>query len=717
METNLEENSESYTGMNSDLVETYNTLLDYRQKIQEADAAEIEFDLPEIVVVGGQSNGKSSVLESVVGREFLPKGSGTVTRCPIVIRLVQDQVASEYVWIEPDMSADNRKNFDKSKFRVDGNLTAEITEAQKRVLGDKNVTDERVFVEIRAKNVVNLTLVDLPGLILHDNDDGAFKTEVDNLVQSYISRPHVICLVVSNADTDLQMNVGYHMVEKEGKLESSIFILTKPDMLVSKELHRGQETKFENQNAYMVLNRRGEEDAALSAEEWQTREKEFFTKLQTDQLMYKRFKDRLGVEQLTKKVSNDLLETLKNVAKVNHALLTSKSQEQHEIDRLRELIKSMTDGSLSLVTVLNKCQKEVKESLRASTNTFTFTGKATIEKTAIPAEVKNILSEKLSKFVQVEMQRIVPLLTTDDVLKQSAPHGQEYYQDNSSWTNVAMTAIRETFFTMKNSFVSSSKPSGIQATSSDHLDLISGKIESAVRNILRENLKDFDYEITASDHCHGTLNDICERLAGAMHHEALKNTLKGISDYFDEEIHTISYIENHYSNLQIKETWELEIGKFYENNQANKPPPPSRKRTARVSTTSVKPEKDIPVTDTEDDPKFYPTSLQGARTYAQKYCFWLNAQISDRLRKIINLKFLAEIHNYFDGKFLEETHAELTSLITEAEINEQALLSSSQVKGYQDDLKHHENKLEIFEGLLKEINSLSAKIGRLQDKL
>ena len=70
---------------------------------------------------------------------------------------MQDQVASEYVWIEPDMSADNRKNFDKSKFRVDGNLTAEITEAQKRVLGDKNVTDERVFVEIRAKNVVNLT--------------------------------------------------------------------------------------------------------------------------------------------------------------------------------------------------------------------------------------------------------------------------------------------------------------------------------------------------------------------------------------------------------------------------------------------------------------------------------------------------------------------------------------------------------------------------------
>ena len=124
--------------------------------------------------------------------------------------------------------------------------------------------------------------------------------------------------------------------------------------------------------------------------------------------------------------------------------------------------------------------------------------------------------------MQVEMQRIVPMLTTDDVLKRSAPHAQEYYQewfgiiqssfidfnlifftiflkDTSSWTNVALTAIRETFLTMKNSFVSSSNTCDIKATSSDHLDLISGKIESSVRKILRENLKDFDYEITADD--------------------------------------------------------------------------------------------------------------------------------------------------------------------------------------------------------------------------
>ena len=46
-----------------------------------------------------------------------------------------------------------------------------------------------------------------------------------------------------------------------------------------------------------------------------------------------------------------------------------------------------------------------------------------------------------------------------------------------------------------------------------------------------------------------------------MLHGAKVNTLKGISDYFEEEIHTISYTENHYSNFEIKETWEL--GKYY----------------------------------------------------------------------------------------------------------------------------------------------------------
>ena len=44
-------------------------------------------DLPQIAVVGGQSSGKSSVLEAIVGKSFLPRGTGIVTRRPLVLQL------------------------------------------------------------------------------------------------------------------------------------------------------------------------------------------------------------------------------------------------------------------------------------------------------------------------------------------------------------------------------------------------------------------------------------------------------------------------------------------------------------------------------------------------------------------------------------------------------------------------------------------------------
>lgn len=47
----------------------------------------LNLDLPQIVVVGSQSVGKSSVLESLVGRDFLPRGTGVVTRRPLILQL------------------------------------------------------------------------------------------------------------------------------------------------------------------------------------------------------------------------------------------------------------------------------------------------------------------------------------------------------------------------------------------------------------------------------------------------------------------------------------------------------------------------------------------------------------------------------------------------------------------------------------------------------
>ena len=49
-----------------------NALVDAQSKLPEGSAA---LDLPMFVVVGAQSSGKSSVLDNVIGRSFLPRGS------------------------------------------------------------------------------------------------------------------------------------------------------------------------------------------------------------------------------------------------------------------------------------------------------------------------------------------------------------------------------------------------------------------------------------------------------------------------------------------------------------------------------------------------------------------------------------------------------------------------------------------------------------------
>ena len=54
-----------------------------------------QIDLPQITVVGSQSAGKSSVLEHIVGRDFLPRGNGICTRRPLVLQLYNTGAAIE----------------------------------------------------------------------------------------------------------------------------------------------------------------------------------------------------------------------------------------------------------------------------------------------------------------------------------------------------------------------------------------------------------------------------------------------------------------------------------------------------------------------------------------------------------------------------------------------------------------------------------------------
>lgn len=67
------------------LIPIMNRLQDALLTLGSADGT--TFDLPQIAVVGAQSVGKSSVLEAVIGKDFLPRGAGIVTRRPLILQV------------------------------------------------------------------------------------------------------------------------------------------------------------------------------------------------------------------------------------------------------------------------------------------------------------------------------------------------------------------------------------------------------------------------------------------------------------------------------------------------------------------------------------------------------------------------------------------------------------------------------------------------------
>jgi dynamin 1-like protein len=123
------------------------------------------------VVVGSQSSGKSSVLENIVGRDFLPRGSGIVTRRPLILQLINipsdddapephtaAAVATQQEWAE-------FHHIPNRRFTEFQDVKREIENETARIAGsNKGINRQPINLKIYSPHVLSLTLVDLPGL-------------------------------------------------------------------------------------------------------------------------------------------------------------------------------------------------------------------------------------------------------------------------------------------------------------------------------------------------------------------------------------------------------------------------------------------------------------------------------------------------------------------------------------------------------------------------
>ena len=114
------------------------------------------------------------MLENIVGRDFLPRGSGIVTRRPLILQLINvpgndDEENMRASYRNPNEAGRNEwaefHHIPSRRFTDFGDVKREIENETSRIAGsNKGINRQPINLKIFSPHVLNLTLVDLPGL-------------------------------------------------------------------------------------------------------------------------------------------------------------------------------------------------------------------------------------------------------------------------------------------------------------------------------------------------------------------------------------------------------------------------------------------------------------------------------------------------------------------------------------------------------------------------
>ncbi|XP_055610154.1 dynamin isoform X6 [Uranotaenia lowii] len=259
----------------------------------------MQLDLPQIAVVGGQSAGKSSVLENFVGKDFLPRGSGIVTRRPLILQLINGTVEyGEFL----HQKGKKLTNFDE--------IRQEIEAETDRVTGsNKGISNIPINLRVYSPHVLNLTLIDLPGLtkVPIGDQPADIENQIKGMIFQFIRKETCLILAVTPANTDLANSDALKLAkEVDPQGVRTIGVITKLDLM-----DEGTDARDILENKLLPLRRgyigvvnRSQKDiegrkdihAALAAE------RKFFLSHPS----YRHIADRLGTPYLQKVLNQQL---------------------------------------------------------------------------------------------------------------------------------------------------------------------------------------------------------------------------------------------------------------------------------------------------------------------------------------------------------------------------------------------------------------------------
>ncbi|PVH84492.1 dynamin family protein [Cadophora sp. DSE1049] len=286
-------------------------------------------DLPQIIVCGSQSSGKSSTLESLSGIAF-PTAEGLCTRFATELILRRSEKSEIKVQIQPSANRTEEERVKLLKFHEkesEQKNFSKIIESAKVEMGLTGTgPDAKVFstdvlrIESTSPSAPNLTLVDLPGLF-SASDKNQSEGDVDmvrDLVVSYMKQKRSIILAVVAADSafaNQPVTQFARQIDPSGT--RTLGLITKPD-----KIDRGSDTEkyyielSKNENVKLtlgwhVLRNKSHATADDTSDQRDEREAAFFAEsdwsqaLDPSQLGVAALRDRLR-KVLWKQISESL---------------------------------------------------------------------------------------------------------------------------------------------------------------------------------------------------------------------------------------------------------------------------------------------------------------------------------------------------------------------------------------------------------------------------
>ncbi|XP_020228158.1 dynamin-related protein 1B isoform X1 [Cajanus cajan] len=301
--------------------------------------------LPSIAVVGGQSSGKSSVLESVVGKDFLPRGSGIVTRRPLVLQLHRLDEGREYAEF---------MHLPRKKFTDFAAVRQEIADETDRETGrSKGISSVPIHLSIYSPHVVNLTLVDLPGLtkVAVEGQPDSIVQDIENMVRSFIEKPNCIILAISPANQDLATSDAIKISrEVDPKGERTFGVLTKIDLMDkgtdAAEILEGKSYKLNYPWIGVVNRSQADINKQVDMIAARKRETEYFA----NSPEYRHLASRMGSVHLGKVLSKHLETVIKSRIPGLQSLINKTIIElETELNRIGKPIAADTGGKLYMI--------------------------------------------------------------------------------------------------------------------------------------------------------------------------------------------------------------------------------------------------------------------------------------------------------------------------------------------------------------------------------